>query len=108
MADRDFAGKVLEIINQIPRGRVATYGQIAALAGSPRAARIVGSILRDLPDQTVVPWQRVVNQSGMISIENLAVPKSQQAKRLQEEGIKVDFKDGNYWVDLKRYLWIPK
>ena len=72
---------MLKFISAVPVGRVATYGQIAAMAGSPRAARMVGGILRDLPENSQVPWQRVINQRGMISIENLAVPKSEQAER---------------------------
>lgn len=92
---------------RVPKGRVATYGQIAAMVSTPRAARVVGGILRSLPERSSVPWQRIINSRGMISIENLAVPKAEQATRLQEEGIEVKFKDGNYWIDLKKYLWQP-
>ena len=94
--------------NNIPRGRVATYGQIAALVYTPRAARAVGLVLRNLPANTKVPWHRVINAHGMISIENLNVPKQEQARRLQKEGIEVRFRDGNWWVDLRKYLWRPK
>ena len=101
----NFVDRVLDVVSNIPRGRVATYGQIAALVHTPRAARMVGRVLRNLRANSKVPWQRVINSRGMISIENLSVPKSGQAERLQKEGIKVIFKDGNYWVDLKKYLW---
>lgn len=100
-----FTEKVLNIISQIPYGTVATYGQIAAMARTPRAARQVGQVLRNLPVDSKVPWQRVVSSTGMISIENLSVPKSEQARRLQQEGIAVIFRDGNWWVDLSKYLW---
>ena len=103
-----FTYRVLKIVATIPRAKVATYGQIAALVHTPRAARMVGQVLRDLPGNTRIPWQRVINSRGMISIENLSVPKSIQAERLQKEGIRVIFKDGNYWVDLKKYLWQPR
>lgn len=102
-----FGDAVLKIVNKVPRGRAATYGQIAAMAGHPRAARVVGMILKSLPGGSKVPWHRIINKSGMISIENLAVPKAEQATRLQEEGIEVKFKDGNYWIDLEKYLWRP-
>lgn len=103
----NFFEKVYAWVKQIPRGRVATYGQIAGLVSSPRAARMVGYSLRNLPENTLIPWQRVINARGIISIENLAVPKAEQAKRLQAEGIAVKFKNGNYRVDLKKYLWKP-
>ena len=103
----NFNDRVIRVIRGIPEGKVATYGQVAAVAGTPRAARMVGQVLRGLPSTSAVPWQRVINSRGMISIENLSVPKSIQAERLQKEGIEVIFKDGNYWVDLKKYLWLP-
>ena len=101
----DFARKVYKLVSGIPRGRVAAYGQIAAICGSPRAARQGGWGLGKVDSDSQVPWWRVVNAKGMISIENLAVPKAEQARRLQEEGIAVELRDGNYWVDLKKYLW---
>ena len=70
-----FWDEVYKIVNKIPRGRVAIYGQIAVLAGSPRAARVVGTALRQLPVDSKVPWHRVINGRGMISIENMGVPK---------------------------------
>ena len=100
-----FFAKVYEAVKKIPRGQVATYGQIAALVSSPRAAQIVGYALRSLPAHSKVPWHRVINGKGMISIENLAVSKREQASHLQKEGIAVELRDGNYWVDLEKYLW---
>lgn len=96
------------VVQKVPRGKVATYGQIAALVFSPRAARMAGFALKTLPPNSKIPWQRVVNREGMISIENLAVSKAEQAKRLQKEGVRVEFRNGNYWVDLEKYLWKPR
>lgn len=97
--------KVYEAVKRIPKGNAATYGQVAALIGSPRAARQVGFVLSKLPADSKIPWHRVVNSRGMISIENLSVPKQEQARRLQKEGIEVEFRNGNYWVDLDKYQW---
>ncbi|MDP3993621.1 MAG: MGMT family protein [bacterium] len=101
----NFLERVYEEAGKIPKGKVLTYGQIASLISTPRAARIVGFALRQLPPDTKIPWQRVVNGRGMISIENMNFPKTEQARRLQGEGIEVVLRDGNYWVDLKKYLW---
>lgn len=97
--------KIYNVVRRIPPGKVATYGQIAALIGSPRAARIVGWALRNLPLNTKVPWHRVINKEGMISIENMGAPKELQVKLLQSEGIVIIKQEGNYFVDLKKYGW---
>ncbi len=98
-----FYKSVYDKVKEIPFGKVATYGQIATLLGRPKSAKLVGWALSSLPFG--VPWHRVVNRQGMISIENLRASKDLQAKILKSEGIKVIFKQGNYWVDLKKYLW---
>ena len=87
---------------RIPYGRVATYGQIAAALGSPRAARMVGTALSRCSSD--IPWHRVINRRGMVSIENLHVPKEEQAARLQAEGIEVELRDNNFFVPLKKFL----
>ncbi len=97
--------RIYNVVRRIPRGRVATYGQVAALIGSPRAARIVGWALRSLAPDSNVPWQRVVNKEGMISIENLKAPKELQAQLLRAEGVVVTPRDGNLWIDLQRFGW---
>lgn len=102
----DFFATVASWTRKIPAGCVATYGQIAGLISTPRAARMVGYALRQMTDR--VPWQRVINASGMISIENIDYPKDLQAKLLINEGVKVTKRNGNYWVNLKAYLWKPK
>jgi methylated-DNA-protein-cysteine methyltransferase-like protein len=100
-----FYDRVFAATLAIPRGKVATYGQIAAIVGSPRAARMVGVALAHCNTaKTPVPWQRVVNRHGMISIENLAVPKEEQVRRLTDEQVIVTLVEGNYFVDLGRYL----
>lgn len=100
-----FNQKVFEAIQLIPVGRVATYGQIASIVGSPRAARQVGFALRGLGlhDQKI-PWWRVVNKQGYISINHGdgGIEKEIQRDNLLAEGVEV--KD-DYTIDLNKYLW---
>jgi methylated-DNA-protein-cysteine methyltransferase-like protein len=98
----NFYQQVYALVRAIPYGKVATYGQIAAILGSPRAARMVGQALKHCDSS--VPWQRVINRHGMISIENLRVTKDDQAELLRREGVEVEERDGNFWVDLKKHL----
>ena len=100
-----FGEQVIEKLKLIPRGRVATYGQIAALAGSPRAALMVGRILRLSSEVEKLPWQRVINSKGRISISNLEYPAELQAVLLQKEGVIVEKRAGSHYVDLAKYLW---
>lgn len=97
--------KIYVQVRRIPKGKVATYGQIAALCGSPRASRIVGWALRKHVGNAKLPWQRVINKDGMISIENMDAPKELQVKLLREEGVEVVERDGNFWIDLKIFGW---
>ena len=97
--------RIYNTVRKVPAGKVATYGQIAALCGSPRSARIVGWALRALDSGSKVPWQRVLNKAGMISIENMNAPKDLQAKLLRSEGIEVTEREGNLWVDLEKFGW---
>lgn len=94
-------------VRRIPRGRVATYGQIAALIGNPRASQVVGWALRTLKPTTNVPWHRVINRAGMISIENMTTPKEHQAAKLRAEGVAVELRDGNFFIDLEQFGWKP-
>ena len=100
-----FGEQVIEKLKPIPRGRVATYGQIAALAGSSRAALMVGRILRLSSEVEKLPWQRVINSKGRISISNLEYPAELQAVLLQKEGVIVEKRAGSHYVDLAKYLW---
>ena len=105
----NFFDQILENVHKIPYGRVATYGQIAALSGSPRGARMVGWALHQAADfeGKKIPWHRVINRQGMISITCLEHLAEDQAYLLKKEGIKVEYTGGNYSVDLKKYLWKP-
>lgn len=96
-----FSQRVEEIVRHIPRGRVMTYGQLAALAGSPIAARIVGGIAHfGDPD---LPWQRVVNKQGGLAS---GYPGGRQGHRaaLEAEGLKVS---DDYKVNVAELLWWP-
>ncbi len=75
--------RVWQIVKAIPPGKIATYGQIARLAGMPTHARLVGKILRALPVGTALPWHRVVNSQGKLTNPN----RAEQKVRLQAEGI---------------------
>lgn len=77
---------MLNVVRQIPRGKVATYGQVAAWAGYPRQARQVGYALHGLPEDTEVPWHRVVNAKGEISLRAFGEGGSQQSL-LEAEGV---------------------
>ncbi|OQX36739.1 MAG: cysteine methyltransferase [Oceanospirillales bacterium LUC14_002_19_P2] len=74
------------VVSKIPQGRVATYGQVAELAGFPRQARAVGSILSQLPRGSDLPWHRVINSRGELSFP-LDSNKYQEQSRLEQEGI---------------------
>lgn len=105
----NFYQSVYKLAKRIPRGKVATYGQIAALLGSPRGARMVGWALHVLPDDQLknVPWQRVINREGRISTTCQEHSSNLQAKLLKKEGVEVTMRQGNYFVDLKKFLWQP-
>lgn len=96
-----FKERVLQIVSQIPKGRVVSYGQVAAGAGSPRAARQVGGILAALPDDTKLPWWRVINNHGVISIKGSWIAtKDVQKQLLEREKITVD---KNFTLDIEKY-----
>lgn len=99
----DFKRKVLTLIAQVPSGHVASYGQIAAAAGSPRAARQVGGILRALPANTQIPWWRIINNQGHLSIRgNWTADKHLQKKLLTGEGVTVS---DDMMVSMDRYRY---
>src|SRR5436190_11438602 len=80
--------RILDVVSRIPRGRIATYGQVARLAGLPGQARLVGYALHALPAGTSIPWQRVVNAQGAISTP--AGHDAVQRRLLESEGITFD------------------
>jgi methylated-DNA-protein-cysteine methyltransferase-like protein len=89
----------------VPRGRVATYGQIAALAGLPGAARQVGYALAALPDGSDIPWQRIVNARGELSSRRDFDGAPRQRLRLVEEGVVFDAAGR---IDLREFGWRPR
>jgi methylated-DNA-protein-cysteine methyltransferase-like protein len=104
-ADRSAWEKIYAVIRRIPRGRVATYGQVAALAGLPRRARMVGQSLRSTPEGVEVPWQRVVNAQGGISARGgIGWEEGYQRHLLEEEGVVFNARGR---IDLDRFGWDP-
>ena len=99
--------RVYTLVKKIPKGKVATYGQIATLAGSPRGARMVGWALHVLPEPETkkIPWQRVINRKGIISTTCSDHPKDLQKMILESEGVKVAEKEKIFWIDLEKYQW---
>lgn len=93
------------VVRRIPKGKVASYGQVARLAGRPRGARLVGYALHALPDGSSVPWHRVVNAQGRLSLGR-AEPGGELAQRfrLEREGVKFD-PSGR--IALDRFGWRP-
>lgn len=96
-----FTRRVQAVLRRIPRGRVATYGQVAALAGRERAARGVAWILHSSSDTAGLPWHRVIGGKGRISLGR-GRGFEEQKKRLESEGVTVG-RAGR--IDLKRYQW---
>jgi methylated-DNA-protein-cysteine methyltransferase related protein len=92
-------------VSRIPRGRVATYGQIAELAGIGGQPRRVGYALSALPDDTSVPWQRVVNAKGEISLRSHSGADNLQRKLLRAEGVVFDRRGR---ISMDRFQWRPK
>lgn len=95
-----FQQHIWQIVAAIPSGCVTTYGDVARLAGSPRAARQVGGVLSRLPEGTTLPWHRVVNRHGMISLQGDQLIRQRDA--LEAEGIVVS--DAGE-LDLETYRW---
>ncbi|WP_020393947.1 MGMT family protein [Thiolinea disciformis] len=96
---------IYQVVHQIPAGTVATYGDVARWAGLARHARLVGYALHHLPAYSDVPWQRVVNAQGGISLGKInAFGAMEQRELLEQEG--VSFKT-NGRIDLKRFRWQP-
>ncbi len=99
-----FTDTVKMIIKKIPKGKIASYGQIAALAGSPRAARQVVRILHSSSRKDKLPWHRVINSKGGISLKP-GNGYELQKSLLEDEGVKFGLRD---IVDFKRFLWSPR
>jgi methylated-DNA-protein-cysteine methyltransferase-like protein len=108
MGERNFYEQVYAVTRGIPKGKVTSYGRIANMLGAPNAARAVGYALRALndkrddPSYDDVPWQRVVNSLGRISIANREVGAQLQAELLRKEGVRVS---EDLRINLDIYLW---
>ncbi|TBU98397.1 MGMT family protein [Stutzerimonas kirkiae] len=89
------------VLAQVPHGHVVSYGQVAAMAGLGRAARWVGRLLARLPDDSGLPWHRVIAASGRLSLPEGSASGQEQRARLRAEGIGIH----NGKVDMRRHGW---
>ncbi len=101
---------IYKVVRRIPRGRVATYGQVAALAGLGGQPRLVGYALHAIepalePRAATIPWYRVINAQGRVSFRAEAGCGHEQRERLEREGVTFDCRDR---VALDRYRWKPR
>jgi methylated-DNA-protein-cysteine methyltransferase related protein len=102
--NQSFTDRAKRLIKSIPKGKVATYGQIAAFAGDPRGARQVARLLHSCAEKDNLPWQRMINRTGRISLFP-GHGYELQHSLLRKEGIRFRL-DGS--IDLGRFLWQPK
>lgn len=98
----EFSSKVIQEIKKIPKGKVATYGQIAKLAGKPQGSRGVAWILNSSSQSHGLPWHRVLNSKGKISFPPATAEYTKQKRLLAKEGI--EFGD-NDQIDMMRFQW---
>ncbi|CAK9884129.1 MAG: DNA base-flipping protein [Candidatus Erwinia impunctatus] len=99
-SDSTLQQRVYLVLDAIPYGKVSTYGDIARFAGAPSAARQVGRILKNLPRTSTLPWYRVINSQGKVSLSGENLQRQRQA--LQQEGVAVS-PEGR--IPLKLYRW---
>lgn len=95
------AEAILAVVKSIPPGRVTTYGIVAARAGLPRRARLVGKVLGALPEDSPLPWHRVVAAGGRVAFPEGSPARMRQVRRLEAEGVDV----GRSRIDLARFGW---
>jgi methylated-DNA-protein-cysteine methyltransferase-like protein len=95
---------IWNVVRQIPRGRVATYGEVAEQAGLPGQARLVGYALHHLPSDSSIPWHRVINARGAISFPPESPQYRRQIQRLRKDGIMVH----RGKVDLSKFGWLKR
>lgn len=103
-AASDSYRRIYRVVRRIPHGRVATYGQVAALAGLGGAARQVGYALAALDGESGLPWQRVINARGEVSPRSEPGWEGLQRRLLEAEGVVFDRRGR---IDLERYRWEP-
>ncbi len=97
--------RIHAVVRRIPRGRVASYGQVARVAGLASHARLVGYAMAALQGGTSVPWHRVVNAQGRVSPRAMRGADSLQRALLEREGVRFDASDR---IDLTRFGWRPR
>ncbi len=112
LAAADRRRRIRAMVSAIPPGRVASYGQIASLVGLPRGARLVGRVMSTLPPESDVPWHRVLNAAGRISLPGGSEAFRRQRDRLREEGVvvrggRVSMKEFGWEPALDELLWNP-
>ena len=103
MSDPKYRERVFKIVSRIPRGRVMTYGQIAAILGEGYTPRTIGFVMHSSDDK--VPWHRVINAQGGCSTGGIVLPADKQQRMLEREGIEFDERGR---CQLSLYLWNPK
>lgn len=112
LTERELDERIYQVVRLIPRGKVAAYGWIAARSGLPRGARRVGRALRALPSARRIPWHRVVNAQGRISLPAGSAAARKQRQILMTEGIifhnqRIDLDQFGWRQSLDEYLWRP-
>ncbi len=105
--DKTFFELVYEAVRLIPEGKVASYGQIAKLCGSPRSSRAVGYALHVNPLPGIVPCHRVVNREGRLAPAFAFGGALVQKELLEREGVEVFEKDGLFYVSMEKFRWNP-
>ncbi len=109
----ELTGRIYEVVKNIPRGRVSTYGWVAERAGMPRRARLVGHALSQTPRGLRLPWHRVINAQGRISFPARSAPAVEQRRRLEAEGVvfvrgRVNLERYGWRLTLDELLWAPQ
>ena len=95
--------RIYAVLHSVPMGKVVTYGQVAELAGLPRAARLVGTTLKKLPRGSTLPWHRVINAAGKLSFPSEHPNYKRQRQLLTDEGVLF----AGDKVNLRQYQWQP-
>ena len=102
--NREYQARVYDLVRQVPRGRVMTYGRIAAILGEGYTPRTVGYVMH-AADSEGVPWQRVINSQGKCSTGRLTIPVNLQQDMLEQEGVVFNDKGK---CDLRKFEWWPE
>ena len=100
--DPNYRERVFKLVRRIPRGRVMTYGQVAAILGEGYTPRTVGFVMHSADGD--LPWHRVINAQGACSTGGLLLPADKQQRMLEREGVRFDERSR---CDLQRYVWLP-